>query len=247
MKYAITGVQPPGTKGGAFIHDPKIAGKTQVHARIKLQFLDTKRRQCIVQRSISLTQRATKTEYKALEGLITINDGVKKTSMSTKCAELDVEMSYLLGVSKPILGNVIFCHQEESNWPLSEPKVLKQKFDEIFASTRFVKALDSLKKKKTEILSKIRELDVELKYFAETQARKKEVVKNVDILSYKMKETKKEIQVIDNDLAPLEVKLDKLNSESEKIYQKKSKYDSLISSRAFYEKSINDLKNGIFL
>lgn len=41
-----------------------------------------------------------------------------------------------LGVSKAILENVIFCHQEESNWPLSEPASLKKKFDDIFEATK---------------------------------------------------------------------------------------------------------------
>jgi len=34
--------------------------------------------------------------------------------------------------------------------PLSEGKVLKQKFDDIFASTRYVKALDSIRKLRQE-------------------------------------------------------------------------------------------------
>ena len=42
-----------------------------------------------------------------------------------------------LGVSKSVLNNVIFCHQEESNWPLSEGKALKEKFDSIFAATKY--------------------------------------------------------------------------------------------------------------
>lgn len=42
------------------------------------------------------------------------------------------------GVSKAILENVIFCHQEESNWPLSEPTPLKKKFDDIFEATKCV-------------------------------------------------------------------------------------------------------------
>lgn len=54
-------------------------------------------------------------------------------------------MPIFLGVSKPILDNVIFCHQEESNWPLSEPAVLKKKFDDIFAATKYTKALECLK------------------------------------------------------------------------------------------------------
>lgn len=45
----------------------------------------------------------------------------------------------LLGVSKAILENVVFCHQEESSWPLQEGAVLKKKFDDIFDSTRYSK------------------------------------------------------------------------------------------------------------
>lgn len=60
----------------------------------------------------------------------------KRRSLSTKCASLDEEISYQLGVSKAILENVIFCHQEESNWPLSEPAALKKKFDDIFEATK---------------------------------------------------------------------------------------------------------------
>ena len=60
--------------------------------------------------------------------------------LSTKCADLDTEIPRLLGVSKAILDNVIFCHQEESNWPLSEPATLKKKFDDIFEATRCVVA-----------------------------------------------------------------------------------------------------------
>lgn len=54
---------------------------------------------------------------------------------------MDEEVPLLLGVSRAILENVIFCHQEESNWPLSEPGVLKKKFDEIFEATKWVAGL----------------------------------------------------------------------------------------------------------
>jgi hypothetical protein len=38
-----------------------------------------------------------------------------------------------------ILENVIFVHQEDSNWPLAEGQVLKRKFDDIFAATKYTK------------------------------------------------------------------------------------------------------------
>jgi DNA repair protein RAD50 len=50
---------------------------------------------------------------------------------------MDAEMPNLLGVSKAVLDNVIFCHQEESYWPLSEASVLKKKFDEIFEASKY--------------------------------------------------------------------------------------------------------------
>lgn len=37
------------------------------------------------------------------------------------------------------MENVIFCHQEESYWPLAEPAALKKKFDDIFEATRLVR------------------------------------------------------------------------------------------------------------
>ncbi len=51
---------------------------------------------------------------------------------------MDAEIPHLLGVSKAVLENVIFCHQEDSYWPLSEPGILKKKFDDIFEATRSV-------------------------------------------------------------------------------------------------------------
>lgn len=60
----------------------------------------------------------------------------EKVSLSSKCGDMDREMISSLGVSKPVLNHVIFCHQEDSNWPLSEGKALKEKFDAIFAATK---------------------------------------------------------------------------------------------------------------
>jgi len=39
-----------------------------------------------------------------------------------------------------VLESVIFCHQEDSSWPLQEGAVLKKRFDDIFDSARYTKA-----------------------------------------------------------------------------------------------------------
>jgi len=55
--------------------------------------------------------------------------------MTSKCGDMIKLVPSLLGLPKSILDNVIFCHQEESSWPLSEDAILKKKFDDIFSAT----------------------------------------------------------------------------------------------------------------
>ena len=64
-----------------------------------------------------------------------------------------------MGVSQAVLQNVIFCHQEESNWILGDPKTLKDKFDAIFASTRYSKALDHIKLTLKSLKEEIKEFE----------------------------------------------------------------------------------------
>ena len=62
-----------------------------------------------------------------------------------------------MGVSKAILENVVFVHQEDSNWPLGEAATLKKKFDEIFSATKYTKALEHIAKLRKEQAASIKE------------------------------------------------------------------------------------------
>ena len=90
---------------------------------------------------MQVVQKQKKAEFKTIEGVISRLDsatGQIESSMSSKCADIDKEMTVSLGVSKAVLNNVIFCHQEDSNWPLDDGKSVKSKFDEIFAASRYM-------------------------------------------------------------------------------------------------------------
>ena len=110
-------------------------------------------------RSLQLTVKKTTRSQKTLEGqLLMVKDG-ERTAMSSRVAELDQILPQYLGVSRAILDSVIFCHQDESLWPLSEPSVLKKRFDEIFEAVKYTKAIDNIKilrKKQMEELGKLR-------------------------------------------------------------------------------------------
>ncbi|ELR07402.1 hypothetical protein GMDG_02537 [Pseudogymnoascus destructans 20631-21] len=145
LKYATTGQLPPNSKGGAFIHDPKLCGEKEVLAQVKLSFKGTQGARLVVTRSLQLTVKKTTRSQKTLEGqLLMIKDG-ERTTISSRVAELDQIMPQYLGVSEAILDSVIFCHQDESLWPMSEPSVLKRKFDEIFEALKYTKAIENIK------------------------------------------------------------------------------------------------------
>ncbi|KAJ6017454.1 hypothetical protein N7451_000833 [Penicillium sp. IBT 35674x] len=157
LKYATTGDLPPNSKGGAFIHDPKLCGEKEVLAQVKLSFKGTSGAKMVATRSLQLTVKKTTRQQKTLEGHLMMMKNGERTAISSRVAELDQIMPQYLGVSKAVLDSVIFCHQDESLWPMSEPSVLKKRFDEIFEAMKYTKAIDNIKalrKKQNEELAK---------------------------------------------------------------------------------------------
>ncbi|KAJ7175865.1 P-loop containing nucleoside triphosphate hydrolase protein [Mycena filopes] len=163
LKYATTGDQPPNTRGGAFIHDPKMANEKEVKAQVILRFFAANGTRMLATRNLSVTvKKAGGLTMKTLESILAVDDkpktgaSSKRSTISTKCAEMDAEIPQLLGVSKAVLENVIFCHQEDSYWPLAEPAALKKKFDDIFEATKYTKALDSIKSLRKDRLAELK-------------------------------------------------------------------------------------------
>ncbi|XP_030533832.1 DNA repair protein RAD50 isoform X1 [Rhodamnia argentea] len=149
LKLCCTGELPPNARSGhSFIHDPKVAGETETKGQIKLRFKTAAGKDVVCIRSFQLTQKASKMEFKAIESVLqTINPHTgEKVCLSYRCADMDREIPALMGVSKAVLENVIFVHQDEANWPLQDPSTLKKKFDDIFSATRYTKALEAIKK-----------------------------------------------------------------------------------------------------
>lgn len=179
LKYATTGDLPPNSKSGAFIHDPKLYGRAETKAQVKLRFHNVTGKELVCTRSMSLTQKRATVTQRTLESLLMMKDALgNQISVSNRCAELDAEMPNQLGVSKAILDNVIFCHQEESFWPLSEPSILKKKFDEIFAATKYTKALDNIKtlRKEQAVTLKLEQQHLEHLQLDKERAKKVEIV-----------------------------------------------------------------------
>ncbi|XP_061165388.1 DNA repair protein RAD50-like [Saccostrea echinata] len=246
LKYMTTGVMPPGSKGGAFIHDPKVAQERQVKAQIRLQFRDVTNNRMVIQRIMEATQKLKKIEMKTLDGVITRYDvNGEKKSISSKCAEIDREMITSLGVSKPVLENVIFCHQEDSNWPLSEGKALKEKFDAIFASTRYVKALETIRKLKQTQDQELKLYKQEVTHLKQLKDKSEQLEADKNERETKMMACRETVEKIEAKLQPVIEKLDQIGNQSDKIYRIQTKIEKYRSEMKMMENSATELRSQI--
>ncbi|KAL2299468.1 hypothetical protein Nmel_014127 [Mimus melanotis] len=242
LKYISTGDFPPGTKGKTFVHDPKVANETDVRAQIRLQFRDVNGELVAVQRSMVCTQKGKTPEFKTLESVITRTKHGEKVSLSSKCAEIDREMISALGVSKSVLNNVIFCHQEESNWPLSEGKALKQKFDEIFSATRYIKALEALRQVRLKQSLKVKECQTELKYLKQNKEKAQEIQDHLSNREAQLAASKENVMSIESQLEPLKSSLAVVEQNLTKIMRLDNDVKALESRKRQMEKDNQDLQ-----
>ncbi|XP_018314575.1 DNA repair protein RAD50 isoform X2 [Mycetomoellerius zeteki] len=253
LKFATTGEFPPGSdKGKSFIHDPMLATTGSVRGVVKAEVIDNMGTSYVVSRIIE-SSKGERKKFKTLDSTVTITnkDKKQKASITNKCANVDAEIGIALGVSRSILNYVIFCHQDELNWPFDQGKTLKERFDEIFDSARFNKALETISKLQKELQSDIRTLNAEKQTY-------KVLVSEVQDKETKLKEqkkrldtTKEKINDIDKQLEPIKQKLEeiqKFHSEYKNIQteeeKKKMEFDMHKDRYEKLKKSIRNIYEG---
>ncbi|KAI0561237.1 P-loop containing nucleoside triphosphate hydrolase [Gracilaria domingensis] len=245
VKMATTGDLPPMVERGAafIIHDPRINNETETKAKIRLMFSNARGDQYIVARHFQLTlKRATrgtgyKTEFKTLDQTLKrmSKDDPGSTS-SYRCNDINALLPQVMGVTKPVLNNVIFVHQEDSLWPLSDPKTLKEKFDDIFAATRYTKALDIIRKYRKDQAAELKTIKVELMHYEEKVQALEQVRSEVDEIRVRHDEYSKGIQQLNEEIGELNTELSKAEQVTAAYRSKQSELEKLRGERSRIEK-----------
>ncbi|KAF2613347.1 hypothetical protein F2Q70_00008239 [Brassica cretica] len=222
LKVSCTGELPPNARSGhSFIHDPKVAGETETKAQIKLRFKTAAGKDVVCIRSFQLTQKASKMEYKAIESVLqTINPHTgEKVCLSYRCADMDREIPALMGVSKAILENVIFVHQDESNWPLQDPSTLKKKFDDIFSATRGhgVKTMQEIQSELSSLQSTKDKLHDELEKLRDEQIYMERDISCLQARWHALREEKAKAANLLRDVTKTEEDLERLAEEKSQL------------------------------
>lgn len=228
IRYALTSELPSGSNSGqGFLNDPKMSHKNQVKASVKIKFLDSQGNVITVARFMSVsTKTGGGLTFKNLMPIIRKrdkdNDG-EPEDISGRCIDIDSYCCSALNVSKSILNNVIFCHQENSAWPLDEPKKLKEKFDEIFDAVKYNKCVELCRKfikdKQTNIKVLNERLELKRTIKDEVERQRGKLATKVEELSNILDEiNEKESQMSPlekrrEDILDIEVSLGSLQSE----------------------------------
>jgi len=159
LRFATCGSLPPGTGNGkAFVLEPKLAGMAEVKSIVKLKFYAINKMPVLCVRKMSLRRKNNKLEFKKEEQTLKVKgEKGEDLTVAHNSQEIDRQVPELMGVSKAVLENVIFCHQEDSLWPFRDNIALKGIFDELFETTKFTKLYDTLTKLYREARKKLRD------------------------------------------------------------------------------------------
>ena len=243
LRFATTGALPPGAGlKGAWIHDPGLVGEKKQLAQVRLMFHSANGTRLVVTRSLVLEVKKATRSQTAKEALLLIERHGQKTTLSTRVAELDQQVPLYLGVSPSLLDNVLFCHQEDSQWPLAESGTLKKKFDEIFEAGKYTKAVKELvdiRKKHRNDLGRQGEVVNSAK---KDRERSKKVKQQTDNLG-------KEVHELREEARDLEKKMESALREANESLKKSEEFSEILGQLEQYrieanskDQSLEDLK-----
>jgi DNA repair protein RAD50 len=244
LKYATTADLPPLCKGGAFVFDPKLLDEIETKGRIKLHLRTSNNQLVQVQKNLMVTQKAKKVEFRTLETVISRYDKDLKllSTITSKCINADHEIITALGVSRAVIDNVIFCHQEDSNWPLSDGKTLKTKFDEIFSATKYIKALDALRKIKVEKQHSVKQFETEKKHLEIYKSKADDLSAKLSEHEAKRDACEAKVQYIKEKLKPIEDSLEEFNKNARRINELHLQLDSAKNEKYLLEKQLKEIE-----
>jgi len=153
---------------------------------------------------MSLAVKKSKTTFKTLDCELLMEHHGERVTMSTKVAQMNKVIPMHLGVPPAILENVIFCHQDDSLWPMSEPSKLKVKFDEIFEAQKYTKAVDTIKSLAKVHKTKLGNLVIHEANNKSQKDRAERAERQITALSNEVEEIRDKIATVDRKIVEAE-------------------------------------------
>jgi DNA repair protein RAD50 len=201
----------------------------------------------ICTRSLAVSLKKNTVSQKAIDNSLLRYDSVtgEAFSISSRCADMDAELPMHLGVPKAILDNVVFCHQEDSNWPFSEPSLLKKKFDDIFSSKRYAVALDNIKEIRKETAQEIQVGNVRLEALKSDTVKAKKIRETLTQMNQQVTAKTETLTTIESRINNIAQEVVKLNDVFREIDLTADQIQQIINKKDFYTATLKSLESHI--
>lgn len=155
---------------------------------------------------------------------------------------MDAELPIHLGVPKSILENVVFCHQEDSNWPFQEPGQLKKKFDDIFSSKRYQVALENIKDIRKEKAQEILMGNTRLEALKSDTVKAKKIRVTLTQMTQQADAKNQSLDTIESKIHSVGERVAKLNDIFREINLTEDQIQQIINKKDFYQSTLNSLE-----
>lgn len=255
LKYACTGDYPEGTdRGAGFIQEPRLSTSSMTKGFVKLRMIAPQvDKPIVINRGAKVEKQPSgKLKLSKMDCSVnTVSPDGKEVSLSGRCADIGEQISVIMGVSKAIITNVLFCHQEHSVWPLEEDSQVKKKFDEIFDAAKYNKCISDFRKYTAEQERDLKHIVI----LRDARKRNKELVekKRADLQKDEnnLIELRENIDTKENEIKPLSDEVKKicelenvLGNLRAELKAKETEKVSINDSRLLLLKKIKEEYNG---
>eukprot|EP00960_Hanusia_phi_P016635 489746-Hanusia_phi.AAC.8 len=239
LRMSTSGALPPNASSGqSFVHDPRASNRTKTSSLIRMMFTRLNGEQVTVKQTFEL---ANKSEHKQQFRKVSCEIGIKsakgEVDSKRKCAD-DSIVPMMMGVTKALLQHVIFCHQEESNWILGDSRSIKEKFDAIFSSTKYAKALESIRKTQQETKTELKEMQERVSKLRVIRDHARQRRDELQSYQQKSEESRKQIAVHQERCDSAEARLNEVNLSIEKLRDLQARLETLETCRAEAEQDV---------
>ncbi|CAG0913483.1 unnamed protein product [Notodromas monacha] len=250
LKLAVSGDYPPQSDmGRSFIHDPKMTDTSKVRATVKLRFVGKRDTIVEVCRNVEVQLKSDgKLQLKTVDCAIRkrhIHNLWPPKMATSKCIDVNQEIEHLLGVPKAVMTDVMFCHQEDSNWPLDEPKRVKEKFDKIFSADKYIKGMNEIHKKRKKIQEDLKESRLRLTYSKSDREMAKSKRLELRQLESKLEVVEADLERLKGESAALKQQRIELATKEEALKEARSKKDRSCAKLDYLRKTADDLLESV--
>lgn len=109
-------------------------------------------------------------QMKSEDSILLMNVRGEPITLNKRKDEATDLICNVMGVSKAVINYVLFCHQEESDWPLWSDMEVMNRFDKIFGTTEYNNAVDKMRKTKKELENDVKDKSKFIQVFIESVA-----------------------------------------------------------------------------